>query len=238
MKDSSFGRLLGVLLSPGETFRSIEARPTWVAPLLVLLLLGGAVGFLVQIRSDPEEMVRGQLSSFKMEIPQEKVEEMIRDAEGRSTGAKIGLSALGVTVQGLVYALLALIFLGALRMFGSEVDYVRCLAVTLHGYMPGALAALINVPILMGRSTITYEEATQGGVLVSSLAAFAPEGASATLRALLGSVDLFSIWTVILLSLGFKIVGKVSTTVSTVIVVLLWLIYLGGKLGLAALFAR
>ncbi len=238
MKDSNLGRLPGALLSPVETFRSIEARPSWIAPFLVLLLLGGAVGFLIQTRSDPEEMVRAQVSSLKVEIPPDKVEEMIQDAEGRSTGVKIGLSLLGVAFQAIVYALVALIFLVGLKMFGSEIDYVRALGVTLHGYMPGALAALLNIPILLSRSTISFEEATQGGVLVSSLAAFAPEDASATLKSLLGSVDLFSIWTVILLSLGFKIVGKVSTAVSTGIVVLLWLIYIGGKLGLAALFVR
>ena len=59
MKDSSWGRLVGVLVAPGETFRSIAERPTWLPPLLVLTLLGGAVGLVLQMRTDPEEMVRG-----------------------------------------------------------------------------------------------------------------------------------------------------------------------------------
>jgi hypothetical protein len=238
MKDSSLGRLLGVLLSPAETFRSIEARPTWVAPLLLLMILGGAVSFLVQMKLDPEEAVRSQISKMKVDIPAEKMNEMIRDAENRTTGTKVALAAGGAVFQGVICLIVAALFLGGLRLFGSEIDYVRSLSVTLYSYMPQAVAALLNIPILMGRETVTFDEATQGGVLLSSLAALAPEDASPLLLTLLNSVDLFTIWTVVLLALGFRIVGRVSTAVATGIVVLLWLIYIGGKLGLTALFVR
>ncbi len=29
LEDSSFGRLIGALVSPGKTFQSIAGRPTW-----------------------------------------------------------------------------------------------------------------------------------------------------------------------------------------------------------------
>jgi hypothetical protein len=238
MKDSSLGRLLGILLSPVETFRSIEARPTWVAPLLLLMILAGTVSFLVQTKLDPEEAVRAQISKMKVEVPAAQVDKMIRDAENRTPGTKAALAVAGAGFQALIYLILAAVFLGMLRLFGSEIDFRRSFAVLLHGYMPQALALLLNVPILMGRETVSFDEATQGGVLVSSLAALAPEDASAMLTALLGSFDLFSIWTVVLLILGFRLVGRVSTAVSTGIVVLLWLIYIGGKLGFVALFVR
>lgn len=238
MKDSSLGRLLGVLLSPVETFRSIEARPTWVAPLLLLMLLAGTVSFLVQQKLDPEEAVRAQVAKMKVEISDQQVDKMIRDAESRTDGTRAVFAALGSVVQAVLYAFIAALFLGMLRLFGSEIDYPRSFAVTLHGYMPQAVALLLNIPLLLGRESVTFDEATQGGILVSSLAALAPEDASSMLVALLGSVDLFSIWTVVLLALGFRIVGRVSTAVSTGIVVLLWLIYIGGKLGITALFVR
>lgn len=238
MKDSSLGRLLGVLLSPAETFRSIEARPTWVAPLLVLLLLGGAVGVIVQRKADPEEMVHAQLEKFKVDVPAEKVDKMVEDARNQTVAKKVALTGLGLAFQAGLYAFIAAIFLGLLRLFASEVDYLRSLSVTLHAYMPQGVAALLNIPLMLGRETVTFDEATKGGVLVSSLAALAPEDASPMLVSLLGNVDLFSIWTAVLLALGFRVVGKVSTAVSTGIVVLLWLIYIGGKLGFTALFIR
>jgi hypothetical protein len=41
--DSGFGRLIGVLVSPGKTFESIARRPTWLVPLLVLVAVGAGV---------------------------------------------------------------------------------------------------------------------------------------------------------------------------------------------------
>ena len=36
MEESSFGRLVGVLVSPAKTFKAIGEKPTWVLALLVL----------------------------------------------------------------------------------------------------------------------------------------------------------------------------------------------------------
>lgn len=238
MKDSSLGRLLSVLLWPVETFRSIEARPTWVAPLLVFMVLAGTLSYLVQTKLDPEEAVRTQVSKMKVEVPPEQMDKMIRDAENRTNGTKAMFAAGGALFQAAIYALISAVFLIGLRLFASEIDFKRAFSVTLYGYAPQAVAALLNIPILLGRENVTFDEATRGGVLVSSLAALASEDASAMLVTLLNSIDLFTIWTVVLLAVGFRTVGKVSTAVSTGLVVLLWLIYIGGKLGLTALFIR
>lgn len=238
MKDSSWGRLIGVLVAPGETFRSIAERPTWLPPLLLLALLGAAVAFAIQVRTDPEEMVRGQIEAIKVEVPQEQVDKMIEDAESRTTGAKLGLAAIGIAVQAALYAVVAVLFWIGFRLFGSEMDYLSSLATTLHGYMPLAVASLINLPLMLSRESLTFEDAATGGVLVSSLKALAPEDASPVTEALLGSLDLFTIWALVLLTIGYKAVAKVSTAVASGIVILFWLIYVVGKVGLAAAFMR
>lgn len=238
MKDSSWGRLIGVLVAPAETFRSIAERPTWLAPLLVLVLLGGAVGLVLQVRTDPEEMVRGQMEMIKVDVPQEQVDKMVEDAESRTTGAKIGLAVLGALFQGLVYAVVAVLFWIGLRMFGSELDYLRSLATTLHGYMPLAVGSLINLPLMLTRERLTFEDTLNGGVLVSSLKALATEDASSLTETLLGSFDLFTIWTLVLLTIGYKAVAKVSTAVASGIVILFWLVYVVGKVALAGALMR
>jgi hypothetical protein len=238
MKDSSWGRLIGVLVAPGETFRSIAERPTWLPPLLLLALLGAAVGLVLQMRTDPEEMVRGQLEMVKVDVPQEQVDKMVEDAENRSTGAKAGLTVIGVVVQAAVYAVVAVLFWIGFRLFGSEMDYLRSLATTLHGYLPLAVGSLINLPLMLTRETLTFEEARNGGVLVSSLKALAPEDASSLTGTLLGSFDLFTIWTLVLLTIGYKAVAKVSTAVASGIVILFWLVYIVGKVAIAAAFMR
>ncbi|HVG07619.1 MAG TPA: YIP1 family protein [Thermoanaerobaculia bacterium] len=238
MKDSSWGRLIGALVAPGETFRSIAERPTWLPPLLILALLGGAVGLVLQMRTDPEEMVRGQLEMVKVDMPQEQVDKMIEDAENRTTGTKIGLAAMGALGQPVMYAVVAVLLWIGFRMFGSDMDYLRSLATTAHAYLPLAVGMLINLPLMFTRETLTFEEAAGGGVLVSSLRALAPEDASPVTEVLLGSFDLFTIWTLVLLTIGYRAVAKVSTAVASGIVILLWLVYVVGKVAIAAAFMR
>lgn len=238
MKDSSWGRLIGILVAPGETFRSIAERPTWLPPLLVLALLAGAVGLVLQVRTDPEEMVREQFEMLKVDVPQEQIDKAVEDAENRTTAARIGLAAIGAVGQPVACAIVAVLFWIGFKLFGSEMDYLRSLATTLHGYVPLAVASLINLPLMFTRDTLTFEEATSGGVLVSSLKALAPEDASAVTEVLLGSFDLFTVWTLILLGIGYREVAKVSPAVASGIVILFWLIFVMGKVGIAAAFMR
>ncbi len=238
MKDSSWGRLIGALVAPGETFRSIAERPTWLLPLLLLTLLGAAVGFVMQSKVDPEELVRGQMGMFKMEVPEEQIEKAIDDLENRSTAATVALNLGGMLFWVALFAFLALLFWVAFKLFGSEVGYKQSFATTLHSFMPLAVAYLLNLPLMMQRESLSFQDLQEGGVLMSSLKALAPEDASAVTEALLGSFDLFTIWTLILLTIGYKMVAKVSTAVASGIVILLWLVYVVGKVGIAAALMR
>ncbi len=56
------------------------------------------------------------------------------------------------------------------------------------------------------------------------------------LKALLSSVDVFSIWTIVLLAIGFRIVGKVSNAVAWGTVLAIWGLGILIKVGMTAAF--
>jgi hypothetical protein len=94
---------------------------------------------------------------------------------------------------------------------------------------------LLSLPSLLGRRGFGFADYQQLGffpaTLPSSLTAVAPEGASASLLAVLSSIDLFSLWSMVLLSLGFAVVARVSRATAATTVVALWAVYVLGKLG-------
>jgi hypothetical protein len=49
-------------------------------------------------------------------------------------------------------------------------------------------------------------------------------------------VDLFALWSVLLLTLGYAVVARVSKGVAAGVVVAAWLVWIGIKIGLAVLF--
>ena len=59
---------------------------------------------------------------------------------------------------------------------------------------------------------------------------------SIVFRAWLGSLDLFSIWTLFLLATGYRIVGRTGKGAAWGVVLTLWALYVGGKVTLSGLF--
>jgi hypothetical protein len=233
MKDSSFGRLLGVLLSPGETFQSIAGRPTWVVPLIVLILLGGSVQWLLQSHTDPEEVAREQARAFHVELTQKQMDAALE--QGRNPGRRVVGLAFGLLIATAFYFVLAALLWMGFRMFGSEVDYVPSLATAVYGLTPFGVAALLNIPLILARGSVGFQEMMAGGVLMSNLGSFAPEDAGMVTRGLLQSVDFFSLWAVVLLVIGFRVTAKVSRGTAIGVVLTIWLLGIAVKVGFLAL---
>lgn len=227
MHESAFGRLVSVLVAPGKTFRSIAERPTWGVALIVLLLLTVGTTLLFFQKLDFEEMVRQQMAEQGRELPPEAAGQL-----GMMRGCAMG-AALGFPV--IFYFGVPLLFWGAFTLLGGTLNYKTSLAVALHAMMPAAVGALLSIPVLLGRAEVSAEEAQAGSVLASNLAQFAPDGASPVVIALLASVDIFTIWIVVLLIVGYQIAARVSMAKAAATVLGLWLVGILFKVGMAAL---
>lgn len=231
MEDSSLGRLIGVLISPEKTFRSIAERPTWVVALVVLVLLGAAAGYLVFQKLDMAEVISQSMEDRGRRASVEEIEQATEIAERFGwIGALVGV----LVVAPLAFLVMALVFWVVFKLIGAEFSYQTSLSVTLHSLMPAAVSSLLSLPVIYSRETIDIEE-SQRGVLFSNLGALAPEDAGTALTALLSSIDLFSLWTLVLLTIGYSIVGRVGKTTAGVTVVLLWAVYVVAKVGWVSL---
>ena len=235
MHESSFGRVIGALFSPEKTFRSIAERPTWVVPLLLIVGLSLGVGLIMQKKVDQAELVKYQMEKIGVDLGKEQLEKIDREAENQSASRQIVGLVFGSLVAGGAYFLIAALFLGTLRLTGSEIDFKRSLAVTVHGVLPQGVSLLLNLPLALSRTEISPEEMMSGGLLASSLRPLAPED-SPVVASLLGSLDFFTIWSVVLLILGYRASARVSTQTATTVVLVLWGLWVLGKAGFAAMF--
>ncbi|HEX6201767.1 MAG TPA: YIP1 family protein [Thermoanaerobaculia bacterium] len=224
---SPWGRPLGVLVSPQPTFRSLAERPSWLPPLVILLLLVVAGQLLAVPKIDMEAAVREALERQNQPVNDEQVEQMAAMQSKFAVACSIPLFAVGLVVA-------ALLVWGLANAAGGEIGFVRSFAVTLHGLMPNAVASLLSIPVILGLQEIDPGEA-QRGLLASHLAAFAPEDTSAWLLALLARIDVFAIWSLVLLVIGLRTVGRLSTAAATGVVLVVWLLWVGFNVGTAAM---
>lgn len=227
MHDSTFGRLAGVLLEPRATFASIAARPTWVAPLLVLIVSSLALGAVLVPRMDLESAIRAQLAESGRATA-EQIDQQIGVAVQVTTVITWASFIVGPPV---VLLLVALVFWGGSRVMGGELGFRHSLSVTAHGWMPHVLAALIAIPVVMAKGSIDLEAVQSGSFLASSLGFFVDAAEHPVLGALASSVDVFSLWAIALLVIGYRVVAKLSANAALAVVGVPWLVVVLGKVG-------
>jgi hypothetical protein len=233
MNDSAAGRLAGALIAPGKTFDSIAQRPTWVLAMLLNLVLGVGVGYLAVQHTDIGATARQKIEKSGRALTPEQVDQQVEIAE--KFGKIIGPVAPIVFVPAM-YLVVALVYWLGMRLVGGELRYPVSLSVSLHGMLPQAVATLLALPVLMTHGMYTEDEFRRG-VVASNLAFLAPEGASPGLVALLGSLDLFTLWSLALLIIGYRRAGRTSTTAAAGVVLGVWVLYVLCKIGLTAAFA-
>jgi Yip1-like protein len=230
-KPNSLGRIVAVLWKPLSTFESIAARPTWAVALLVIVVVS-AISASIWIPSiDVEELIRRRLESSQQNVDAAQLESVIQ-----FTSRLRWLMFLGPIVffQPVAFAVVALVFYLVFRVTGSEQRYQQSLAVTVHSFMPLAVAALLAIPLLLSRGSISADEVMSGGVLASNLGFLAGEDASPATVALLQSLDFFSLWSIVLLGIGYSRSTGLPRLSVAISVVAMWALWILARVGMAS----
>jgi hypothetical protein len=68
------GRIIGVFTSPGNTFLSIQAKPAWLIPAIILLILTVAFVFIAKPIILTESAEQQQIAMEKRGMSQEQIE--------------------------------------------------------------------------------------------------------------------------------------------------------------------
>lgn len=232
MNDSSIARVVGVLFSPVRTFERIRERPTWLVALVVLVVIGVVTSYLVTGKLDMEEVVRDATAQSSRQISEDQLEQAIEFQE--KFGAVFAmLGPLFFFPVGCL--LIALLVWVTLKLLGSDFSYKTSFAATVHGLVPTGVGGLLALPVILSRAEFSYDDVKTGSILASNLGALAPEESSLALQTLLGSIDVFSIWCVVLLSIGYSVVARTSRAKSASVVIALWAVWIALKVGWAAL---
>lgn len=232
----SVGRLFGVLFSPGKTFEDIVRKPTWVLPSAVLVILSLIASVIFVQRVDWHEVISQQIekSPQAAQLSAEQKEQRVE------MGAKI--APIFGYVGGLVFPvcillLTALVMWGAYSLLaGVNPGFKISFSIAAHSFM----TALVSTPIfllvlfLKPRGTIDIENP-----VATNIAAFLPGDVPKWLFTLCKQIDIFTIWILILLGIGFAAVNrrKLTTGKSVGIALAVWLVYVVIRTGIAFIFS-
>jgi hypothetical protein len=231
-----FGRLIGVFFRPKATFGEIAARPSWLAPILLLSIVGLGVGAMMNQRVDWGSFIRQQAekNSRFAQLPEDQKERALGPQARFAPIITYVFGALGAGIGALI---LTLIYWGAFNLFaGAQLRFGSSFGIISHAFMPSAIASLLAILTLYLKK---FGEADPQHLLASSLGAFLGSDAPKWLDTLGNSIEIFWIWCLALMAIGFSAANpkKVSTGKAYGIVFGLWLFWLVVKVGWAVAFS-
>jgi hypothetical protein len=230
-----FQNLIDVYFSPREAFTRIVRSPRILAPLVVyVILVLGFTGIWMQ-KMDPVEFMKTQIeeSGRADKIPPEQRENIIQQQ------AKM-MPIFGWVVGPVFIALMLLVIAGGLMFvfrffYSGEVSFKQAMAIVVWVFVA---VGLVSTPVtlavlsLKGDWNINPQDAVQAnlGLLLDKSTAAKP------LWALLTSIDLFVLWMVFLLAVGFAVASRKTTGSALWGVAIPWVIIVLVKVGWSALF--
>jgi hypothetical protein len=217
-----FSRITGVWFSPGETFAEIGhakgAFGTILAPILGLIIIGATFGVAGVNRIGVENLKKEAERNIQRMvdrgwIPQERANEVL---EQQTRGLTVTSASIQqAPVFALIYVIFALIIAGIFKLIsaimGWENRFKYLLSVTLYTSLAvGVVFYLIGFVLLFLKNPDEIQLNTLvGSNLGAVLTAVLAEGAmSGFVKGLAMSVDVFAIWKIILLSIGFAAVSR------------------------------
>ena len=226
-KPNPFERIAGVFFSPNETFASIARQPDWVVPLVLMLVVSLIAGIVIGQRVDFATAAREAME--QKNVPPDRVESAVKMTAAISKVASYCAPIFSV----IGFLVIAGVLLLAFRLFGGEGNFKQAFSVSVYAWMPGLLKSIITVPVLLTREGMGAEDLA---IAVRSNLGFLVSMKSNPMAfAVLTSLDIFTIWMLILFSIGFAYVARVSKAKAATIVVTLWLVTVAFKVVPAAL---
>jgi len=233
---SELGRLSGIFFSPAKTLQTIARRPSFLLPLVILTLLSLGVTWWLGYRVGWERIIRTQMEQS------ERFQQMSAEQREQAVGQVMRFATVQAYAAGLLSPVLTALIVSGVFLFvfnvlaGNELEFRRAFPVVVWGMMPYALVSLLALVIIGLKPA---EDVDVQNLVASNLGVlFDPDRTGKPLLSLMRSIDLFTIWLLLLLSTGFAAAARKLTFQKALgWVMLTWLVWVVVKVGFHAIFS-
>lgn len=195
--------VFGIITTPREQFEKIIHQPKFLIAILIVTLL---------------TFIGALLTFFNFTLPADIIAEL---GGGEEAELVLLISKVTLIIAGLVGPIFGILLSTAIyfiivKILKSEITFKQTFSMFSHISIISAIGALFQGIIMLVVPNLPAD------TIVTSLGSLVDAGPM--LNAVLNSIELFSIWQLIVTALGLQIVAKLSKRVSWTIVIVVFFI--------------
>jgi hypothetical protein len=205
-------RITNIFVAPSKTFADLKRDSSWWLPFLIIAICSWMFVAAVDKKIGFDQVVDTTLANMsdsqkaRMEqAPPEQQQQQVKIMKASYKYVSYGFPVVLL----IILAFFAAVYMGAFNFgLGAEIPYKLALSVVIFASLPSiirSLLAIVSIFALSDPGNFNFENpvATNPGVLVSM-------AQHPALNKLLASLDVVTIWTLVLTGIGFAAISKVK----------------------------
>jgi ABC-type multidrug transport system fused ATPase/permease subunit len=228
-------RLLGVFISPTETFADVARKPDFVLPLVLLVLLevAGVELFLHKIGMEPILKWALEHSTRTANMAPDQIQGLVEKMVPYYAWMARVFGILWIPLVVLVGAVVGLVTVNSI--FGGRITFKVAFSISTYAYTVNIIHSLIALTMTMFGDTEHFISNPQNPTPTSAGFFLNPVDTSKPVLALAGSLEIFTLWNMALLAVGLSVASgrKAKVTPVFFIILGLWIVMVLIKTGLA-----
>ena len=204
-------RLLDTFIAPTKTFTDLRRSANWWLPFLITAIMSLAFIYVVDqkvgFRKVAENQLRTQPKPAKLidSLPADQRETAIRTQASITRAFAYGFPVLTLLRSGLV----ATVLLATLKFaLSADVTFKTVFALVIFASLPAALKALLAIVSLL--AGVSGDAFSLQNPIATNPGYFVDQATNPALFSFLSTLDLFTLWTLVLTAMGIPCISKVK----------------------------
>jgi hypothetical protein len=232
---SEGARIVDTFVAPGKTFADLRRSASWWAPWLLISVFSVAFMFVVGQQVGFEQISRSQIarSSRADQFDKLPAEQQARQLHIAATITRYVGYAFPVVVL-ISFVIIAAVLMAVFNLAaGAQVRFGIAMAIVAYASLPGIIhAALSMVSLFAG---VDRESFNTQNPLATNPAYFMDPGGNKFLYGMASALDVFVIWTIVLMGIGFASNSKIKRSTAIGIVAACYVVFKLAASGVALL---
>lgn len=230
---SEGARIVNTFIAPSKTFTDLRRSAAWWGPWILIAVVSMVFVYAMGKQVGFEQVSKNQIAHSKRA---EQFDKLPADQQARQLALSskiVGIFAYGSPVLILFFTLISTTALWATFKVGTaaETTFGQAYAISMYAGLPGIVGGILGIVSLF--AGVNPEGFDINNPVGTNLAYYLdPETTGKFVRGMASSLDVLTIWSIILFGIGYASTSKVKRSTAIMIVAGWYLVY---KLATSAL---